>query len=291
LQRTDQNAPIVVVHDAWRPHPLVWIHRAEARAIAEELRGVGHDVRRRRFDPLTVGDEGAGLRILRLSDPVMLRAIKAFAAAQMAYIGPSFPVMARCYDKYTASGLVAASGSPCPDTALGSEAERIPFPVVLKPRWGSDSIGLRRYTGGRLPARARDARYIVQRYVRGSEITVAVLNGQAGLPLHIRIPDDALYTFLRKYVLRPRIVPLLDGALADRIRREAQRIAALLGVDWAARIDFIHERDSDTLYFLECDVAPLVGFGSAFERSLSAAEVTRGSQLERLFRVHLAPRQ
>ncbi len=290
MQRTHEFAPLVVVHDGWRPHPLVWIHRSEARAIAAELRDVGHDVRRRRFAPTAVRDDRAGLPILRLSDPVMLRATKAFAAARVPYVGPSFAVMARCYDKYAASKLVAASGSTCPDTALGTEAERIPFPAVLKPRWGSDSIGLRRYTRGRLPARANSARYIVQRYVRGSEITVAVLNGEAGAPLHIRTPDGELYTFLRKYVLRPDIVPMLDGPLADRIRREAVRICAMLGVDWAARVDFIHERDSDTLYFLECDVAPLVGLGSAFERSLRAAHVTREAQLDRLFRGHLAPR-
>jgi D-alanine-D-alanine ligase-like ATP-grasp enzyme len=277
------------VHDSWRPHPLVWIHRSEARAVAAELRRFGHDVRLRRFDPSSVGDDSAGPRILRLSDPVMLRAAKAFADAGARYVGPSLAAMTRCYDKYTASGLVAASGLRCPDTALGSEADRIAFPAVLKPRWGSDSIGVRRYTRGPVPPRARSARYIVQRYVRGSEITVAVLNGQAGAPLHIHVPDGALYTFFRKYVLRPRITPVSDRSLAHRIRREALRIAAVLGVDWAARIDFIHERQSDTLYFLECDVAPLIGQGSAFEKSLSGANVTRTAQLARLLQGSAAP--
>ncbi len=33
-----------VVRDSWRPHPLVWIHRAEADAIASELRRAGREV-------------------------------------------------------------------------------------------------------------------------------------------------------------------------------------------------------------------------------------------------------
>ena len=68
-----------------------------------------------------------------------------------------------------------------------------------------------------------------------------------------------------------------------RVRVEAVRIAATLGVDWAARIDFIHDRGADMLYVLECDVAPLVGAGSAFDSSLRAAGIARGEQLKRLF--------
>ena len=155
--------------------------------------------------------------------------------------------------------------------------------MVLKPRWGSDSIGLRHYAHGPVPACKRNERYIVQRYVRGADITIGVLNGQAGAPLHIRIPDGTLYTFARKYVLRPRIVPVTEQRFATRVHLDAVRIAATLGVDWAARIDFIHERGTDMLYFLECDVAPLVAAGSAFDRSLRAAGIARSEQLKRLF--------
>ena len=112
---------------------------------------------------------------------------------------------------------------------------------MLKPRWGSDSIGLRRYAYGPVPACKRNERYIVQRYIRGADITIGVLNGQAGAPLHIRIPDGTLYTFTRKYVLRPRIVPVAEQRFATRVGAEAVRIAATLGVGWAARIDFIHD--------------------------------------------------
>jgi D-alanine-D-alanine ligase-like ATP-grasp enzyme len=155
--------------------------------------------------------------------------------------------------------------------------------VVLKPRWGSDSIGLRLYTHGPVPATRRTEHYIVQRYIRGADMTIGVLHGAAGAALHIRIADGALYTFWRKYALRPRIVPVTEQRLAARVRVEALRIAAMLGVDWAARIDFIHEPRTDQLYFLECDVAPLVGPGSAFDTSLRAAGFARSDQLKRLF--------
>jgi D-alanine-D-alanine ligase len=286
LQRPEEDVQhavtFTVVHDAWRLHPLVWIHRSEARQIARELRRAGHAVRRSAFGRSTVVDSG-GRRILRLSDPVMFLAAEALWSARVPYIGPGFEAMKRCYDKYVASRLVTAGGFRCPETELGTEADRIDFPLVLKPRWGSDSIGLRRYAQGPVPACKRNERYIVQRYIRGAEITVGVLNGQAGAPLHIRIPDGALYTFVRKYVLRPRMVPVAEQRFAARVRVEALRIAAMLGVDWAARIDFIHEPGTDMLYFLECDVAPLLGPGSAFDTSLRAAGFVRSEQLKHLF--------
>ncbi len=273
----------IVLHDAWRLHPLAWIHRSEARRIAWELRRSGHVVRRSAFGRSAIADLGAGRRILRLSDPVMFEAVETLSLARVPYIGPGFEAMKRCYDKYTATRLLAANGFTCPETELGTEAGRIDFPVVLKPRWGSDSIGLRHYAHGPVPASKRNERYIVQRYIRGTEITIGVLNGETGAPLHIRIPDGALYTFARKYVLRPRIVPVAEQRFATRVRVEAVRIAATLGVDWAARIDFIHEPGADMLYFLECDVAPLVGRGSAFDTSLRATGLPRSELLKRLF--------
>ena len=274
---------VIVLHDPWRPHPLAWIHRSEARRIAGELRRSGHAVQRSAFGRSAIADLSVGRRILRLSDPVMFEAVETLSSAKVPYIGPGFEAMKRCYDKYSATRLLAAGGFTCPETELCTEADRIDFPVVLKPRWGSDSIGLRHYAHGPVPACKRNERYIVQRYIRGTDITIGVLNGQAGAPLHIRIPDGTLYTFGRKYVLRPRIVPVTEQRLATRVRVEAVRIAATLGVDWAARIDFIHERGADVLYFLECDVAPLVGRGSAFDLSLRVAGFDRSEQLKRLF--------
>jgi D-alanine-D-alanine ligase-like ATP-grasp enzyme len=217
--------------------------------------------------------------ILRLSDPVMFAATEMLTTARVTYVGPSFEAMTRCYDKFAASRAIGTS----PETALGNNADAIAFPVVVKPRSGSDSLGVLRHTRGPIPEHQRTDRYVVQRYVRGTEITVAILNAQAGEPLHIQLSDGALYTFGRKYLLRPRVVPLADQQLAERVRAEAIGIARSLGVNWAARIDLIHEPSSDQLYFLECDVAPLVGLGSAFERSLSAARIERSAQLEQLF--------
>jgi D-alanine-D-alanine ligase-like ATP-grasp enzyme len=273
---------VTVVRDSWRPHPLAWIHRAEAGAIAGELRRAGREVSLTVFREDAVAHLPRGPLLLRLSDPVMLRATLALEQASIAYIGPSAAAMERCYDKYEACRIAAARGVSCPATALAHEADAIPRPLVLKPRRGSDSIGVRLIADGAIPARQRNADHIAQEQVRGTELTVGVFRGRAGMPLRIDLPEGVPYSFARKYVLRPRSSPLVEGELARRIRSAALEVAGILGTDWAARIDLMIETTSGRLRFIECDVAPLVGTGSAFAASLAAAGVGRDQQLRLL---------
>jgi D-alanine-D-alanine ligase-like ATP-grasp enzyme len=200
----------------------------------------------------------------------MLRATETLTRAGIPYIGPGAAVMRLCYDKRAATDRVAAAGITCP-------ADATSFPMVIKPRRGSDSLGVRI---ARRPPVPPD--YMAQEWVRGAEFTVAVLHDTVGSALRIALPEGTLYSFARKYLLRARREPLTDVALAERVRETASRITQLLKVDWAARVDFIYDSKRDRLCFLECDVAPLIGEGSAFAASLLAAGMPRAEQLRRL---------
>lgn len=277
---------IDILMDRWRAHRLAWIHRAEARTIAAELRTAGNAIGmltwdERAIEALYARRVGCTL-LLRLSDPLMLQAVHALSGAGIAYCGPGVRALARCYDKAHAYELAGANGIDHPLTRPATEAETLPRPLVLKPRRGSDSIGLRLLRAGPIPAACRTPAYLAQPFIRGMELTVAVAAGEAGLPLRIELPDGAPYTFWRKYLRPPRKSVLAHPALTERVRAEALRIARLCGTDWAARVDFIYERATDRLVFLECDAAPLVGPASAFAASLGAAGMTREAQLRRL---------
>jgi len=273
---------ITVVHESWRAHPLAWIHRAEARSVAAELRAAGHEVRLACFREEAISDLSDGRLLLRVSDPVMLAASQVLLRSGKSYLGPSAEVMERCYDKYEANRIASAAGMDCPATVLASDAGSLSFPVMLKPRRGSDSLGVRVLKHGPIPRHARTDGYIVQEFVRGAELTVAVCRERVGMPLWIILPEGTPYSFFRKYLLRPPRVPLADAGLAERVQRAARQIGAIFDVDWAARIDLIHEKETDRLCFLECDVAPLVGARSAFAISFEAARIKRGEQLQHL---------
>jgi D-alanine-D-alanine ligase-like ATP-grasp enzyme len=277
---------VAVLRESWRPHPLAWIHRAEARSFAEELRRAGYTVRLVRFQSDSVSGLPTGTLLLRVSDPVMLAAVRTLTRAARPFLGPGAAVMERCYDKYEAHRIATANGIDCPATALASAAGGMSFPLMLKPRRGSDSIGIRLLRHGPIPARARTDSHIAQQYVNGAELTVAVFRRRVGMPLRILLPAGTPYTFIRKYLLRPQREALTDKNLAERVRSTALEIAEIFGVDWAARIDLIHETATGGLRFLECDVVPLIGAHSAFAASFEAARVSRAEQLRMLTRPH-----
>lgn len=274
------SSPLIVLIDPWRVDALVWLHRAEARAIVRELRAAGH--------PVDVGafDRGrlprAARILLRLSDPVMIDAVRALEAAGIGYRGPGAKALERCYDKWHAHQTVSRAGIDGPETRLAVDDGKFGRPVVLKPRRGSDSIGLCVLRSGPLPERLRNEATLVQPQIFGAELTVGVIDGHAGEPLRLELAEGVPYTFHRKYLRPPKRAPLTDRTLAVRVQHTALAAARALGVDWAARVDFIRERASGRLLFLECDAAPLVGPASAFAASLAAGGMARAEQLARL---------
>jgi biotin carboxylase len=209
---------------------------------------------------------------------VMLRAARMLTDAAVPYHGPGADVIERCYDKHDACRLAMAAGVDCPATELAGAADEIRGLRILKPRRGSDSIGVR-VLDGPVPARKRSADYIVQEYVLGQELTIALFRRRAGEPLKIQLPEGTPYSFARKYLVRPSRAPLSDAALARRVRELAATIASVFGMDWAGRVDLIHETASGRLRFLECEAAPLVSAGSLFAESFAAAGATRAEQL------------
>jgi len=273
-------SPLTVLIDSWRADPLAWLHRTEARAIVAELRAAGRAVSVAAFDRNRLPETAPIL--LRLSDPVMVDAARALEAATVVYRGPGAAALERCYDKWRAYETVAAAGVDCPETRLAIDADALARPLVLKPRRGSDSIGLRILRAGSVPSTRRNEETLAQPQIFGAELTIAVIDGVAGNPLRLELPEGVPYTFLRKYLQRPGRAPLADRALAARAQQTALAAARALGVDWAARADFIHERVSGRLLFLECDAAPLVGPASAFAASLASGGMQRAEQLARL---------
>jgi len=252
---------IVVVREPWRLHPLAWIHRAEARAIAREL-----------GSPL-VEYSGALPQdvLLRVSDPFMRRAV---AGMRGRHFGPGRDALERCYDKYEATRKVAGDGIEVPETFLGDCASLPRGPFILKPRRGSDSLGVR--IASAVPRSQRNVDHLVQERIVGREVTVGIFRAEVGLPLRIFVPPGRPYSFFRKYVWRPPRSALPD----EDVREAARRVARALGVDWAARVDFILEERSGLPHFLECDAAPLVGAHSAFAASFMAAGIDRRRQLD-----------
>ena len=143
--------------------------------------------------------------------------------------------------------------------------EGLGFPVMCKTPQGGSTIGIQRVEdeGGLkaalLDLAALDSEVLVEQFITGDEITVAVLDGRALPPVLIRpLSADRFFDFAAKYAegKTEYIVPapISDAACADAT---AQALAAYttLGLGGVARADFIID-DQQRAWFLEINTLP-----------------------------------
>jgi D-alanine-D-alanine ligase len=120
------------------------------------------------------------------------------------------------------------------------------FPCVVKPASGGSSVGLTLvHTIDQLrPAVASACRYggeaIVERYVKGREVTVAILGGEVLGSCEIASPA-ATFDYATKYEggARYHLPPRLSATRTANLEAMALTAYRALGCKGAARIDFI----------------------------------------------------
>ena len=150
---------------------------------------------------------------------------------------------------------VVSRGQPMPaDVSL---------PVVVKPSVGGSTIGITlAETPEALEAAIANAlelhhEVLLEEYVAGEEITVAVLNGEA-LPVVRIVPESGFFDFEAKYT-EGKTVYEVPGAISETARDSAQRAAkaAYEAIDCRGlcRADFL-VRDDQTPVFLEINTIP-----------------------------------
>lgn len=175
-------------------------------------------------------------------------------------------------DKPVAKVLFRAAGIPCPegrvidrDEALGGDP--MPRPYVLKPLNEGSSVGVHivgrdgTHVLGGNGAWKFGARVLVERYIPGRELTVAVMGDRALGVLEIR-PRQGFYDYAAKY--KPGYADhLMPAPLPETAAAEAMRLALLahrtLGCAGVSRSDFRYddtERDPGRLYLLEVNTQP-----------------------------------
>lgn len=149
------------------------------------------------------------------------------------------------------------------DRMVHEIANRFHFPVIVKPNNGGSTIGLSKVDD---EAQLHDAldkallesgNVLVEKYIKGREITAAVFDGKP-YPLVEIIPQGELYDFEAKYIKGKSeyITPAKIGEdLTKSIQQAAMKIFNLIGCSGLARVDFILD-EKNNFYFLELNSLP-----------------------------------
>lgn len=145
------------------------------------------------------------------------------------------------------------------------EEPPLSLPVVVKPRCDGSSVGLRMcrsredWNAAR-EAIAREAQspgWIVERFVRGREVTAGLLDGEA-LPIIEIVPREGAYDYRAKYLRDDTtyvVNPDLPEGVCVRLQEWTQRVARAIAIRHLARADFLLEEGGGAV-FLEINTMP-----------------------------------
>ena len=185
------------------------------------------------------------------------------------FLGSDADSSALCMDKSIAKERVEALGVKTAES-LSFDGNTIPLAddvikklgssLVLKPRDSGSSYGLsiieNRSSMGVALSKINSGNWLVERRLKGRELTIGLLGGKALEVVEIKYSKEC-YDYDTKYLSNSTeyLCPAeLPKEITKRIKSEAEAIYRSCGCRDFARIDFILE--GETPYFLEVNTIP-----------------------------------
>ncbi len=223
------------------------------------------------------------------------------------YVGAGVAASALCMDKDLSRRLLRDAGILVVDWIVLQKRERTVFPpfpppYFVKPAGAGSSMGISKvHVDGDLAAALEEAfswdyRVVIEHGLSGvHELEVALLgNGDGGVvvsPVGEIRHHAEFYDYRTKYTegRTELLIPAdIEPALAAEITQLARAAYRLLGIRGLARVDFLYQPESDTLYLNEVNTMPGFTKTSMFPKLWAAAGLDYSVLLERLVRLALA---
>ncbi len=229
------------------------------------------------------------------------------------YTGSGPAACMRCTDKALAKYLMREAGIPTPDWSAFKESavkdlgvvaalpyveRKLGFPIVAKPARQGSALGVKfARSSEELPpaivgALSYDSKVVLERYVKGRDLAVSVLDAQTpgekpiALPVIEAIPRETeFYNYESRYEIGMTtfVCPAeLPDGMAERAQELALATYKLLGCHGVARVDLMLDEDSGELSVLECNVVPGLTETSLLPLAADAAEIWLDLLVERI---------
>ena len=196
----------------------------------------------------------------------------ACAKAKITFIGPDANAIRRMGSKIEAKKIARDAGVPVVPgydgaeqtlAVLTAEAEKIPLPLIIKASAGGGGRGMRRVNlmsdfaealksaqKEALSAFGSDA-VLLEKYIeRPRHVEVQVLCDSHGAALHLYERDCSVQRNHQK-LIEEAPAPDLDPATRQRLTDSALKLAKIINYTSAGTVEFILDRDSNEVYFLE----------------------------------------
>jgi D-alanine-D-alanine ligase len=190
--------------------------------------------------------------------------------------------------------LGAADALPGVEAALG-------FPLVVKPASQGSALGVKfarneqELPGALVGAFSYDRKVLIERYVKGRDLAVSVLDepdGPLALPVVEAVPrEEDFYDYESRYEIGMTTF-VCPAELPDDTTARAQELALdvyrLLGCRGVARVDLMLDEASGELWVLETNVIPGMTETSLLPQAADAAGISFDELIARLLDSALA---
>ena len=217
--------------------------------------------------------------------------------------GPGYSASALAMDKHLSKQLMVAQEIPTPEWMLVTAEvwanspekvrahvdEKFTPPVVVKPNSQGSTIGLTIVNDLKKLPEALDTsfqydnRTLVEQFIPGRELTVAILNNQAMPVIEIK-PKRDLYDYKSKYTsgMSEYEVPahIKDG-IRDKLHNYSMRIFTAIGAHGYSRVDY-RMSDGGEPFCLEVNTLPGMTNTSLVPKAAKAAGIEFGELLSRI---------
>lgn len=215
---------------------------------------------------------------------------------QIPYTGSGVLGSSLAIDKVMTKKVLLYHELPTPEFMVFREGDDIEamaekcrhFPLVVKPACEGSTIGIsivedvNELRLGLEEALQHDSVILVEDYIRGSEATVGVLNGEA-LPIIEIVPKSGFYDYEAKYTAGATeyILPArFDPVLCQRMQQAAVEACIATACSGAVRVDFmVREKEFSCL---EINTIPGMTATSLLPKAAAHAGIDFGELVERI---------
>lgn len=289
------------------------VSERSGRRVAESLRDCGHEVK--------VCDTNPDLLQHLISDrpdvvvPMLHGAVgedgtmrEVLKSLELPYVGSTPSACRLSFDKSLAKAILETAGVKVPfgialphtayrefgaDAVMSAVVQRVGLPAVVKPVRSGSSLGATvvrdaaEVPSALVSAFAYADVALIERFVEGTEVAVAVLDDGSGaraLPAVEIRPDGGFYDYNARYVagLTEFFCP---ARLAPEVAARAAEVAVTahlsLGLRDLSRADLIVDASGE-VWFLETNVAPGFTETSLFPQAIAAAGLQVGGMFDSL---------
>lgn len=187
-------------------------------------------------------------------------------------------------DKIISKKIFEYSKIPTPQWSIIEKFKpvaEIEYPVVVKPATQGSAIGIsivknkKEFPKAVKNAFSYDDKILVEKYIKGTEITAGVLNGNP-LPVIEIVPDGKFYDFKSKYTVgksKHIIPPRLSQKVISNIQEIATKVYNAFQCKSMCRVDMIVDKNND-IWVLELNTLPGMTETSLFPDAARAQGMT-----------------